>query len=77
MVNRIGEKLYFTTETQRTLSLSESLHRMLCASESLWFYDFFNGSSQLFTLHSYLNQSPSMVPSEKGVLCSAMCFAIM
>ena len=55
MVNRIGEKLYFTTETQRTLSLSESLHRMLCASESLWFYDFFNGSSQLFTLHSYLN----------------------
>ena len=35
MVNRI----YFTTEAQRTLSLSESLHRMLCVSESLWFYD--------------------------------------
>ena len=35
MVNRI----YFTTEAQRTLSLSESLHRILCVSESLWFYD--------------------------------------
>jgi len=29
--------IYFTTEAQRTLSLSESLHRMLCVSESLWF----------------------------------------
>ena len=35
MVNRIN----FTTEAQRTPSLSESLHRILCVSESLWFYD--------------------------------------
>ena len=37
MFCRMEEEHYFTTETLRTPSLSESLHRILCVSESLWF----------------------------------------
>ena len=49
----LGKELNFTTEARSHRVLSESLHRILCVSESLWFHyslnlAFYQISAELF-----------------------------